>query len=366
MEKKLHSTAPALLILIAFAIVYIVWGSTYFFIQMAIKGFPPMLMGALRYTTAGLLLLGWCRLKGDKLWVKKDIGYAAMSGLLMLFLATGIVIWVEQVLPSAMVAIMISSGPVWFVLLDKMNWKLNLKNRATMAGLALGLVGILLLFGEQLSKALAGNGGASRIIGMLLMFLSTIAWSAGSLYSKHHPGKGPARLNIAWQMIIAGLAFIPASLLHQETKDLHISRIPASSWMALLYLIFFGSLAAYSAYVWLLQVRPATQVSTHSYVNPVIAVLLGVLFAHETISLLQVLGLMVILGSVLLINLVKYRKPHRSASTPPVSAPIPQSLHPQISKSQNPSAAEAPREGGPTKSERFRIETVQPKMALKN
>lgn len=109
-------------------------------------------------------------------------------------------------------------------------------------------------------------------------------------------------------MIIAGLAFVPAAIIHQEFNGFDLATVPAQSWMAIVYLIIFGSIGAFSAYVWLLQVRPATQVSTHSYVNPVIAVLLGVCFAHESISLMQFLGLIVILLSVLLVNLSKYGK----------------------------------------------------------
>jgi drug/metabolite transporter (DMT)-like permease len=301
--------APStLLVIVAFATVYIVWGSTYFFIQMAIQGIPAMLMGAIRYTIAGVLMLGWCALKGDKIWVKKDVMNAAVSGLLLLAIGNGIVIWVEQALPSAMVAIMISANPIWFVVLDKRNWKENLTSTATVVGLIIGFAGVILLFGEQVVKALGGTHDDAKIWGVGLLVLGPIAWSAGSLYSKYKKSSSPARVNTAWQMLIAGIAFLPASALHNEFANFDISKLPFQSWMAVIYLIVFGSIAAFTAYVWLLQVRPATQVSTHSYVNPVIAVLLGVMFAQEQISWLQIGGLVIILLSVLLINLAKYRK----------------------------------------------------------
>lgn len=297
-----------LLVIIAFVIVYIVWGSTYFFIQMAVQGFPPMLMGAIRFFTAGVLLLAWCYFKGDKLWVMKDIITSGISGLLMLFVATGIVIWTERTLPSAMVAIMVSANPIWFVLLDKVNWKTNFKSRTTIAGLILGFAGVILLFGEAISKSLAGAISYAQLNGLLLLLAGPIAWSAGSLYSKKRGSDAPARINTSWQMIIAGLAFIPAGLFNHEFQSFHFAQVPAQSWFAIAYLILFGSIAAFSAYVWLLKVRPATEVSTHSYVNPVIAVLLGTLFANENISGLQILGLFIILVSVLLVNMVKYGK----------------------------------------------------------
>ena len=298
----------SLLVIIAFATVYIVWGSTYFFIQMAIQGIPAMMMGAIRYTIAGLLMLGWCALKGDKIWIKRDVINSAVSGLLMLAIGNGIVIWVEQALPSAMVAIMISANPIWFVVLDKRNWRENLTSTATVLGLIIGFAGVILLFGEQVANALGGTHDDAKIWGVGLLVLGPIAWAAGSLYSKYKGSSSPARVNTAWQMLIAGIAFLPASALHNEFKGFDITQVPLQSWMAVIYLIIFGSIAAFTAYVWLLQVRPATQVSTHSYVNPVIAVLLGVLFAQEHISWLQIGGLVIILLSVLLINLAKYRK----------------------------------------------------------
>lgn len=308
MITSTQKAPSSLLVIVAFATVYIVWGSTYFFIQMAIQGIPAMLMGAMRYTIAGLLMLGWCALKGDKIWVKKDVINAAIGGVVLLGIGNGIVIWVEQALPSAMVAIMVSANPIWFVVLDKRNWKENLTSTATVVGLIIGFAGVILLFGEQVVQALGGTHDDAKIWGVGLLVLGPIAWSAGSLYSKYKGSSSPARVNTAWQMLIAGIAFLPASALHNEFANFDIAKVPFQSWMAVIYLIIFGSVAAFTAYVWLLQVRPATQVSTHSYVNPVIAVLLGVIFAQEQISWLQIGGLVIILLSVLLINLAKYRK----------------------------------------------------------
>jgi drug/metabolite transporter (DMT)-like permease len=302
----MNTKPTALLVIIAFATVFIVWGSTYFFIGMAVHGFPPMLMGAVRYIIAGLIMLIGCRLKGDRLFVKKDILTAGVSGLLMLFLATGILMWVERTLPSSLVAIMVSANPVWFIILDKANWKINLKNKTTVYGLIIGFAGILLLFGESLVKSLSGQINASVLGGLLLLLISPIAWSAGSLYSKKHSGHSPARLSASWQMLIAGIAFIPASLLHGEFHSFQFSNVPTQSWLAIAYLIVFGSIAAFTAYIWLLQVRTATEVSVHSYVNPVVALALGAWFAHEYITGLQIFGLAVILFSVLLLNLPKY------------------------------------------------------------
>jgi len=142
----------------------------------------------------------------------------------------------------------------------------------------------------------------------VVLVLGSISWAAGSLYSKYRTAEGSSNaVNAGWQMFAAGVAFIPASLVSGEWGAFHPAAVPLSSWMGIAYLVTMGSLVGYSAFVWLLQVRPATQVSTHAYVNPVVAVLLGSLFAGERMSWLQLTGLAVILVSVLLINLSKYR-----------------------------------------------------------
>jgi drug/metabolite transporter (DMT)-like permease len=307
MNSAQSNKASALLVSVAFTTIFIVWGSTYFFIGMALHGFPPMLMGAIRFISAGLLMMAGCVLKGDRLWNRREIAHAAVSGLLMLFVATGLVILAERSMPTAMVAIMISVNPIWFVAMDRSNWAVNLKNKATVFGLFTGFIGIILLFGEPLLKAVSGNLDRRILFGFLMMIASPVAWSAGSLYSKRNPGAAPVRLSTAWQLIIAGLAYLPGAALHQEFAAFHPGSVPLQAWLAIAYLIAFGSIAAYSAYVWLLKVRSTTQVSMYAYVNPVIAVLIGVCFAGEKISGLQLSGLIIILSGVLLVNLSRYR-----------------------------------------------------------
>lgn len=167
-----------------------------------------------------------------------------------------------------------------------------------------------------MTSAAGGTGAAARaaapghnwaMIALAVLIFGSISWAAGSLYSKYRSAGNSNAVNAGWQMFAAGFVFIPASLFSGEWSHFQLTEVPLSSWLAIAYLVTMGSLAGYSAFVWLLQVRPATQVSTHSYVNPVVAVLLGVLFAGEHLSFIQLLGLMVILASVLLINLAKYR-----------------------------------------------------------
>lgn len=296
------------MLVMAFAIIYIVWGSTYFFIQKALTGFLPMILGALRFVTAGLLMMIWCIVQGEKVFSWKQIKPAVITGLLLLFVSNGIVIWVEQFLPSAMVAIMISATPLWFVLLDKPKWKENFSNKSTIFGLLIGFAGVVLLFSERIVSSFSSLNSSRDLIAMAFVLLGSMSWAGGSLYSKYQTSESSATVNTTWQMMAAGIAFTLSSIVSGELTSLNLQAVPTDAWFSILYLVVFGSIIGFSAYVWLLKVQPVTKVSTHAYVNPVVAVLLGIFFAKESISKTQIIGLVIILGSVLLINLHKYRK----------------------------------------------------------
>lgn len=315
------SPSPIMVIL-AFAIVYIVWGSTYFFIQKAVADFPPFMLGALRFLMAGAFMTAWCVIKGEKLFGIPNIKHAVISGILLLFFGNGIVIWVEQSVPSGLASITVSSAPLWFVLLDQPKWAENFRSRSIILGLIIGLAGVFMLFSEQVSASLEGTGGIP-LGTMALLLLASIAWAAGSLYSKYKTSDGSTIVNTSWQMMAAGIAFLPGMLIRDEFSGFLWSEVSTGAWLSLFYLVFLGSIAGFSAYVWLLKVRTAMQVSTYAYVNPVVAVLLGVFFANEEISLIQILGLVTILASVLLINMAKYRREkiaeRAKSATPAVS-----------------------------------------------
>ena len=297
----------AMMVFIAFAVLYIVWGSTYYFIAMALDTIPPFIMGAMRFVAAGILMMFWCLLNKEDLFNKKQIRHSTITGFFLLFMGTGAVIWAEQTLPSSLVAVLIASQAIWLVLIDKRNWRQNFTNRSTVTGLVIGFIGVLLLFQDSAAKASSTAGSLTSIIGFVVLLVGMLCWTGGSIYSKY-TSTGSSTVNSAWQMFSAGLVFVVASLFNNEWQRFDVGAISTESWLAVIYLIVMGSLAGFSAYVWLLRVRPVTQVGTHVYVNPLVAVLLGVLFAGEKLTLLQGLGLAIILTSVLLINLAKYRK----------------------------------------------------------
>lgn len=315
MESAQNKSASTLMVVLAYATVYIVWGSTYFFIQKALTGFHPFLLGALRFIAAGLLMMFWCVIKGENIFDIPTIKVAAVSGLLLLFFSNGIVIWVEQFLPSAMVAIMVSTAPMWFILLDKPKWTENLGSRSTIIGLLIGFTGVIVLFSERVIGAFSTIQNKSELLGLAMLVVGSMSWAGGSLYSKYKTTNGSIMVKTSWQMFVAGIAFVPCGFVSGEFSDIQWNTIPINAWLSVFYLIIFGSIIGFSAYVWLLKVQPTTKVSTHAYVNPVVAVLLGIFFANESITSVQILGLVIILGSVLLINLDKYRKESRALQT---------------------------------------------------
>ena len=307
MKGQPTPAAPLFLVITAFAIVYIVWGSTYFFIQLSERGFPPFLLGAVRYSASGILLLAWCAVTKEKIWYRPQMLPSFITGNLLLFISNGSIIWAEEVLPSSFVAVLVSAVPLWFVLLDARNRKANFSNTKIIIGIITGFAGVVLLFGQKVLAGLPAANSHFLIINMLVVIAGNICWAAGSLYSKYH-SEGNIMVGVAWQMIAAAFSFFILTFFSGELHHFHIQQVSVTAWLSVLYLVIMGSLAGYSAYIWLLSVRPATQVSTNAYVNPVVAVLLGVFLGGEMMNTIQIVALAIILSSVFIINSDKYKK----------------------------------------------------------
>lgn len=294
-------------VIIAYFLIYVVWGSTYFFIGVALRGMPPFLLGALRFSAAGLILLAVCFFRGEPVFNKNLIRKSAVSGIVLLFVDMAVVMLAQRWLSSSLVAILAASTAIWILALDAPMWKRNFRNPATVAGIVLGFLGVLMLYIEQFELSSDSN---RTQYGVVLMIIGCVSWALGTLYTKYRSGKSEevyAFAGSAWQMLFASAAFWIGSLVTGDMRT-DLSSVPAASWWSLGYLVIFGSILAYSAYIWLLKVRPATEVATHAYVNPLIAVFLGVTFAHEKVTWVQIAGLVVILLSVVLVSKRKTRK----------------------------------------------------------
>ena len=299
--------APLITVIIAFAIVYIVWGSTYFFVQAAERDFPPFILGALRFFASGFILLAWCAVRKHKLVYRPQMKTSFIVGNLLLFIGNGSIIWAEETLSSSFVAVLVSAAPLWFVLFDNRNREANFSNKHILRGIFTGFSGVVLLFSGKIFSNHSLSTGTLEIISLLVVIAGSISWSVGSLYSKYNSGGGNTMVGVAWQMIFAAISFLIVSLCTGEANHFQFQEVHLRAWLSVIYLVTMGSLAGYSAYIWLLQVRPATQVSTNSYVNPVVAVLLGGFFGSELINGLQIGGLAIILSSVFIINFDKYK-----------------------------------------------------------
>jgi drug/metabolite transporter (DMT)-like permease len=226
----------------------------------------------------------------------------------MLFGGTVSVAWGEQYLPSSLAAIIVTALPFWFVVLDKKQWPFYFSNKLIILGLLIGFAGVAVLVGfDKPEHPFATAGRGKQVLAILGIVAGGIAWSGGSLVSKYKPTGNSVLMNAAMQLVIAGVFTLLVSGIVGEWRAFSFEQVRISSWMAVLYLVTFGSLVTYLCYLWLLKVRPAAQVSTYVYINPVVAVILGALFMNEQITWVQVLSLVIILGGVLIVNRVRFK-----------------------------------------------------------
>jgi len=294
-------------IILAFAAIYVIWGSTYVAILIGLNDIPPFLLSGIRFLVAGILLYLWCYWKRESLPSSSAMLKNSISGVLMLVGGTVSVAWAEQYLSSSMAAIIVTILPFWFVLLDRRQWKFYFSNKSILTGLLLGFAGVSLLLGFGNQRPLLHANNSNQWQGIAVILFGGIAWTLGSLYSKYQPLKTPLLVNGSIQLLSAGIFCLLISGFAGEWSQFSFVKTEARSWAALAYLVVMGSLVAYLSYLYLLKKKSPAQVSTYVYINPVIAVLLGNFIANETINFLKIIALIIILGGVLLVNLPKYK-----------------------------------------------------------
>lgn len=297
------------LITIAFINIYIIWGTTFLAISYGLTGFPPFILSAFRFLIAGTILLSWSMTQGERptSWLnwKKN----AIAGILILTGGTGLVAWGQQYISATEAAITIATGPFWFIVIDKKNWGNYFSDKFIPIGLLIGFLGLVLfLNGSVGSAANEIASGGMRIAAFAVLALSSISWVLGSLYSKNNPSSHSTFMNISQQMIVAGIAAVFIGFFKGEWAQFSIVFVPIQAWLGLFFMIFFGSIVAYLSYIWLLSVRPAAMVSTYTYINPIVAFVVGWIFTGQTITGLQFSGLIIILAGVFLTNAKSYLK----------------------------------------------------------
>ncbi len=285
-------------IVLAFAAIYLIWGSTYLGIRFAIETVPPLLMAGTRFAVAGTMLYSWTRLRGAPRPTRLHWSAAAVVGGLMLLGGNGGVSWAEQRVFSGLAALLIATVPLWMALLD---WKRRGGVRPSgrgAVGLVFGFVGVALLVGPG---ELAGSSHMDPL-GAMVLLLAAFSWAAGSLYSRQAQLPDSPLLAISMEMLTGGVLLLAAGLVTGEGARLEVSQVSPRSVLALGYLILFGSLVAFSAYIWLLKVSTPARAATYAYVNPVVAVILGWALGGEPLTLRTLLAAAVIVSAVVIIT----------------------------------------------------------------
>jgi len=302
-------------VLAAFAAVYVIWGSTYLGIRWAIETMPPLLMASVRFLTAGGLLVVWSlaragargslRLPDARQWRE-----AAIAGGLMLGGGNGAVTVAEQWVPSGAAALLVGSVPLWLVVLDALVGSRTRPSGRAQLGLLVGLGGVALLAGSPG----VGQGGPLELLGAFLIMGGCAAWAAGSLYLRYIAPPREPLLWVGMQMITGGALLGVIGLATGEAVGFRMADVSLRSALSLAYLIVFGALIAYSAYVWLLRVSTPARVGTYAYVNPVIALFLGWWLADEPLGFRSLVAAAIIVGSVIVI--VSESRPASSRGMP--------------------------------------------------
>jgi len=279
----------------ALGIVYVVWGSTYLAIRIAVETMPPFLSATARFLTAGLALaalVAWKQGPSALRVTRRQLASAAGVGLMLLLGGNGLVVLAEQDVPSGLAALLVAAVPLWVVLLRRAAGQRT--PAMTIGGVLLGLVGLAVLTAPGLS-------GEVRLAGVLAVIGATLMWSGGSfLASRLQMPANPFAAGV-YEMLAGGLGCLAVAALRGEPQGLDLAAISTRSWVALAYLVVFGSLVAFTAYAWLLQSAPLPLVSTYAYVNPVVAVFLGWLVLSEPLTWPILLGGAIVVAGVCLV-----------------------------------------------------------------
>jgi len=292
-------------VVLALGIVYVVWGSTYLAIRWALETIPPFTMASLRYLVAGGVLLAWVKARGAPRVTLGDLRPAFLTGGLMLLCGNGGVVWAEQRIASGLAALLVAVEPLFIVLLAAtLPQERRRPSGRALVGVALGVAGVVLLVGP------AGGlgGGRADPWGAAAVLFAAFAWALGSLLSRHFAPPASPLQATALQMLAGGVLLGGASGLAGEWSRFSPSLVSGRSVASVAYLVVFGSLVAFTAYIWLLRAASPALVSTYAFVNPVVAVFLGWLLADEEVGLRTLVAAAVIVAAVVLITLGESRR----------------------------------------------------------
>jgi drug/metabolite transporter (DMT)-like permease len=301
------------LTLLAFGCIYFIWGSTYLAIKYAVETIPPLFVASFRHLIAGGLLFGWCWWRGLRPARQQWFATVVLAALFFL-IGHGALHWAQQTLPSGVAAFLIATEPIFVAIILAATRRTRI-TPALFVGLLLGLLGVALIIGADLQT------GRSEMLSAFAVLLGTASWSIGMVYSRNATLHPDDRMAAAMSLIAGAAMLFLAGLVTGEAAEFHLAVVSVKSLLSLAYLAIVGSLIAYSAYFWLLSRFPPTLISTHTYVNPVVALILGWAFAGEVLTSRFVLGGAVVIAAIALVSRatsrddeIRAHRPHASAT----------------------------------------------------
>jgi drug/metabolite transporter (DMT)-like permease len=319
MTPQTDGRAPAWQVWLALWIVYIVWGSTYLAIRVAVETMPPLITGGARFLIAAVLMLAYLAVRNGVRSLRIDKRQLAAStaiGSALLLGGNGLVMIAEQEVSSSLAALLIASVSLWVILYRKVGGEKI--SGLTLTGVVVGFigVGILVLPGS--------NGGESHLAGTIMLLLAAACWGLGSFMSPRVSLPRDPWISTGYQMLGGGAVLLAAGIVRGELPDVEWAAFSGASLAAVVYLVLIGSLVAFTAYVWLLQNAPISKVATYSYVNPVIAIVLGAVILDESITATMLIGAAAIVGSVALVvrNESRIERSKHAVARPPTTEPV--------------------------------------------
>jgi len=302
MESKTHR--PTWKTLLAFAIIYFVWGSTFFAIRVGVHEVPPLLFAAMRFLVAGLVLYGWMAARGEPSPTLRQWFSASLLALLIFVFDYGLLFWAEIRVPSGIAAVMLATIPVFIALSEIVFLRTQLLTLRLSCALLLGITGVAVL----VSRSLNLGGAPIDTIGALALIVASISWSLAAVLTRKLELPPSKVMSAGVQMLAGGVMLVLTAAAFGEFGHFHPSAFSRGAWFSLLYLIVFGSIIGFTAYVWLIHHESPTKVGTYAYVNPVVAVLVGYFFGGEALGARTVVGTICVLISVVVITTARTSK----------------------------------------------------------
>ncbi len=289
----------------AFAIIYFVWGSTFLAIRIGVHEVPPLLFAAMRFFAAGLAIYLWMIARGERSPTQRQWSSATLLALIIFVFDYGTLFWAERRIPSGIAAVILALIPVFMALSEIIFLRTQRLTLRLAVALLIGIGGVAVL----MSRSLNLGGTPIDRVGALALIFASLSWSIASVLSRKLPLPESKVMSSGAQMLAGGLLLTLASAAFGEFHDFHPSAVSRGAWLALLYLIIFGSIIGFTAYVWLIHHESPTRVGTYAYVNPVVAVLLGYFLGGEALGPRTVLGTLLVLISVIVITTTRVKKP---------------------------------------------------------